>query len=95
MINDENSNIYKAPEDRVNPQNVTSDDEKEFLSAKDNRKKEVLNDSIDFSKEVKDPALIEKQKRVNNLYFFLFLILIDAALLGYIIYLLVTIFISL
>lgn len=95
MINDENSNIYKAPEDRVNPQNVTSDDEKEFLSAKDNGKKEVLNDSIDFSKEVKDPALIEKQKRANNLYLFLFLILIDAALLGYIIYLLVTIFISL
>lgn len=95
MINDENSNIYKAPEDRVNPQNVTSDDEKEFLSAKDNGKKEALNDSINFSKEVKDPALIEKQKRVNNLYLFLFLILIDAALLGYIIYLLVTIFISL
>ena len=95
MINDENSNIYKAPEDRVNPLNVTSDDEKEFLSAKDNGKKEVLNDSIDFSKEVKDPVLIEKQKRVNNLYLFLFLILIDAALLGYIIYLLVTIFISL
>ena len=90
---DKTSDLYRSPEDRISPDY----EGKEFLDAgkEEDSSEGKLVDSLNLEEGVKDKAFLIQKKKRRNVILFLIFALVDLALLGYIIYLVVSIFLNL
>jgi len=94
MQEERESNIYVAPEDRMNEQ---QHQKREYMAPdleEDSQERAQYTDSITPVHEQRYVPNPETQAKKRNLAAFIIFSLLSAALLGYIIYLIVCIFVS-